>query len=112
MPADTIEVVVKLTGLGAVQAGMRQFRSAINGPLEAAATRIRTFALGLGSTLLAGFSLHRIGSELNQALQDFDRADAAAIKLGILTSELTALEFAANLSDASVEDLHNGLKFL
>ena len=57
-----------------------------------------------------GSSLDRIGSELSQALQDFDRADA--IKLGILTSELSALEFIANLADASIEDLHNGLKFL
>ena len=37
MPADTVEVVVKLTGLGAVQAGMRQFRSAVTAPLEAMA---------------------------------------------------------------------------
>ena len=109
MPADTVEVVVKLTGLGAVQAGMRQFRAAINGPLEAAATRLRTFALGLGSTLLAGFSVHRIGAELYRALGAMDRADEVAQKLGLAAYELTALGFAATLADSSAEKLENAL---
>ena len=82
MPADTVEVVVMLTGLGAVQAGMRQFRAGINGPLEAAPTRIRSFALGLGSTVLAGFSLHRIGAELNQALEDSDQSGIGHLRRG------------------------------
>ncbi len=112
MPADTVEVVVKLTGLGAVQAGMRQFRAAINGPLEAAATRIRGFALGLGSTFLAGLSVYRIGAELGKALTEMDRADEVSQKLGIAADELTALNFAATLADSSAEKLQNGLKFL
>ena len=57
MPADTVEVVVKLSGLGAVQAGMRQFRSAVTVPLEAMATKVRGFALGLAGTLAAGPTL-------------------------------------------------------
>ena len=87
MPADTVEVVVKLTGLGAVQAGMRSFRTAITGPLEAAATRIRGFALGLGSTFLAGLSVYRIGSELNEALGAMDQAAEVAQKVGVAAED-------------------------
>lgn len=112
MAADTVEVVVKLTGLGAVQAGMRQLRASVTAPLEAAVGKVRNLALGLGSTLVAGLSVHRIGAELSQALGDFDKLDAAAQKLGVLTSELSAMEHAAQMADATIEDLHTGLRFL
>src|SRR5690606_16041598 len=71
-----------------------------------------TFALGLGSTLLAGFSVYRIGAELNRALGAMDRADEVAQKLGLAADELTALGFAATLADSSAEKLENALKFL
>lgn len=112
MPADTVEVVVKLTGLGAVQAGMRQFRSAVSVPLEAMATKVRGFALGLAGTVAAGLSVHELASQLKGALEAMDQAAEASQKLGIVASDLTALDYAATLSESSAEALHNALKFL
>jgi len=112
MPADTVEVVVKLTGLATVQAGMRRLREAVTGPLEMAAGRMRGFALSIGSTLLAGLSVYRVGAELKQALGDMDKAAEAGQKLGIVADELTALDYAATISESSAEELHNALKFL
>lgn len=112
MPADTVEVVVKLTGLATVQAGMRRLREAVTGPLEMAAGRMRGFALSIGSTLLAGLSVYRVGAELKRALNEMDRADEVAQKLGIAADQLAALNYAATLADSSAESLQNALKFL
>ena len=112
MPADTVEVIVKLSGLATVQAGMRRLRDAVTAPLEAAVSRVRNFALGMGGTLLAGLSVHRVGTEIKRAVSEMDRADEVAQKLGIAADQLTALDYAATLADSSAESLQNALKFL
>ena len=77
MPADTVEVIVKLSGLATVQAGMRHFRDAVTAPLEAAASRVRnsggSIALGVRTAptpqtfrpLLPFASLIRFGPRAN-----------------------------------------------
>ena len=112
MPADTVEVVVKLSGLAAVQAGMRRLRDSISGPLESAAQRARGFDLSLGTSLLAGFSGYRVAAELKRALDGMGRAAATSQRLGVVTDELTGLEYAATLAESSAQDLHTSLKFL
>ena len=112
MPADTVEVIVKLSGLATVQAGMRRLRDAVTAPLEAAVSRVRNFALGMGGTLLAGLSVYRVGTEIKRAVSEMDRADEVAQKLGIAADQLTALDYAATLADSSAESLQNALKFL
>jgi len=112
MPADTVEVVVKLSGLNAVQAGMRRLREVVSEPLTQMVSKARNLVLGLGSGLLAALSLRRLAAELNKASNEMDRAGKAGERLGVATDYLSGLEYAAGLAGSTTEKLHNSLKFL
>lgn len=67
---------------------------------------------GLLATAAAGFSLGAIATAFKNTAEEADAAYKNAQKFGVTVEALTALEYAARLSDVSVETLGKGIKGL
>lgn len=110
-------------GMGAaVQAGKAYVTASLNdGPLKSGLLAAKKMVLGWGAGIAAGGAgLLGIGTAITapilasfrEVLGHFDQFSKAADRTGATTEALSALAYAAQQSDASLEDVQGGVKFL
>lgn len=72
--------------------------------------RAKAAVLAFGAAGVAGIAL--VAASFSDVLKHFDELNKAADRTGATTEALSALEYAAKQSDATLEDVANGAKFL
>ena len=82
----------------------------MNRSIKTAADGFKNFAVNALATVGVVATVSAAMSKLNNTFQQFDKAAKDSQRFGIAVEELTALQFAANLSGASVDKLGDALK--
>lgn len=112
MSKSVVEIALRATGAQQVIAAFTGIRAASQG-LKSAMTSVANFfggpqAIGFAAAAAAAGMAAATRSAINYA----DAMTKAAQKTGTTTEEISALEYAARLSDVSVTDLQVGIKEL
>lgn len=82
--------------------------------LTAGLERAKSLVLGFGKLMVAGIGvgLGALAASFKSVVEHFDQLNKAADRTGATTEALSALEYAAKQSDATLEDVASGAKFL
>lgn len=88
--------------------GVKQVQQALDGLVSG----VHGWALRIGGAIAGALGVQQIVSSLKGAVEQMDKVGATSQRVGLATTELSRLEYAASISKASVEELHTALRFL
>lgn len=120
MADNTDSITAQITGsIVGLKAAMVQGAAVVREGTESITGSFETMSAGIEAALAPLLAItilleggHLFKEIVEGAAETAEQLDVTAQKTGIAAEELSALQFAAELSDVSIDTLNNGLKFL